>query len=113
MEENEAPKSVPKKRRRLSNDDFDECFEDLSALPEFKGPKLPSRRQSLRMFLQYFQTPGDKDDAAQITVTKVLEQHASNGDVKMQCGQLVAKLKASYDDLKYVIASGKVQFTRW
>ena len=81
-------------------DEFDDCFGDLTALPDFKGPKVPSNRQTTRMFLHYFKERDDKDDAACITVGKVLQQHKLNPEVKMQSGQLEIKLKAVYDNLK-------------
>ena len=92
--------SISKKRRRLSLDEFDNCFGDLTTLPDFKGPKVPTNRQTTRMFLHYFKERGDKDDAAQITISKVLQQHEPNPEAKIQSWQLETKLKAQYDNLK-------------
>ena len=100
MEKSDSPTRPPKKRRRVSNNEFDERFGDLSPLPEFKGPKVPSVRQSLGMFIHHFKSPVDKDEAVRLTIANVLKQHADNPETKLQPRYLEARLKEKYEHLK-------------
>ena len=63
---------------------------DLSPIPEFKGPKTPSNRQVLRLFLFYFMSLGyQKLDAAKSVVTEVLKKHTTTA-VSKTPGRLIS-----------------------
>ena len=78
---------------------FDKDLGKLSPLSEFRGPKVPSWRQTIRMFLSFFKPPVSKFDAARLTVAKVLERHAGNPTPKVQTNFLENKLKTEYDKM--------------
>ena len=100
MENSISSTRPPKKRRRITNDEFDERFGDLSPLAEFKGPKNPSLRQSVRRFIHLLESSVDKDEAARSTVADILKQHAANPEKKLQPRYLEILLKEKYDYLK-------------
>lgn len=69
--------------------EFSDDLGDLSPIPEFKGPKTPSNRQVLRLFLFYFMSLGyQKSDAAKSVVTEVLKKHTTTA-VSKTPGRLV------------------------
>ena len=87
------------KRRRLSLDDFDAAFGDLTPIPEFKGPRVPSNRQSLRRFLYELPKSGNsKSKAAEKVITDVLDEHNSPSHKTEK--HLQTTPIQMYDDLK-------------
>ena len=75
MEASENPRVL---KRRHRPDNFKTDFGDLTPISEFKGPKVPSNRQVVKMFLNFHQPPAvTKKKAAKTTVLIVLAQHSS------------------------------------
>ena len=81
---------LKKRRQRMSIDSFDEALGELSPIPIFKGPRLPSNRQVLRRFLFEFKKPGtSKLTAAKTTVSEVLALHVNVPGHKKEAKHLV------------------------
>ena len=58
--------------------DFSNEFGDLSPIKEFRGPKTPSRRQVLRVFLFLLTIGNSQQAAAKAVVVEVLRKHTTH-----------------------------------
>ena len=71
---------VKKSRKQIDILDFLLEMGDLTPLQEFKGPRVPSRRQTLRHFLYFLVLGLSLIDAGNKVVENVLKKHPTKAD---------------------------------
>ena len=93
-----ASTSSKKKIPEFSND-----FGEMSLIDGLRGPKTPSNRQVLRLFLFFVSLGNSLQDAANSVVTKVLKKHSTAVCKKPRT--LADDVRALYNEARLLMLS--------
>ena len=86
--------------------DFANEFGDLSPIKEIRGPKTPSRRQVLRLFLFLLTLGNSQLEAAKAVVVDVLKKHSTH--VCKDPGRLERDVMALYQETRFYSVKQKI-----
>ena len=94
--------AVPPPKHRQQNDllEFIPELGDLSPISEFKGPRTPSRRQVLRLFLSFLALGFTLLEAGGEVVDRVLKKHPTASQTKTR-KTLSGDVIALYKDTRF------------